>query len=123
MITLRSALALTEWDGVTVLQAGPETGTGACTSWPPCSCAPPTEGRAYYDRKKAAGKTWMEAMRCLKRRLSDVVYRTMLGDYTAGKVAGPGGQRGNVSDASATDSKPHTDLSDPPLPGPAKPKP
>ena len=26
-----------------------------------------TEGRAYYDRKKAAGKTSMEAMRCLKR--------------------------------------------------------
>jgi transposase len=27
----------------------------------------PTEGRAYYDRKKAAGKTSMEAMRCVKR--------------------------------------------------------
>jgi transposase len=40
----------------------------------------PTEGRAYFDRKKAAGKTSMEAMRCLKRRLSDIVYRTMLSD-------------------------------------------
>ena len=30
-----------------------------------------TEGRAYYRRKLAAGKTTMEAMRCLKRRLSD----------------------------------------------------
>jgi len=29
----------------------------------------PTEGRAYYDRKVAAGKTPMEAMRALKRRL------------------------------------------------------
>lgn len=29
MITLRRALALTEWDGVTVLQTGPETGTGS----------------------------------------------------------------------------------------------
>ncbi|SDK00347.1 hypothetical protein SAMN04488074_1044 [Lentzea albidocapillata subsp. violacea] len=29
------------------------------------------EGRAYYRRKPAAGKTSMEAMRCLKRRLSD----------------------------------------------------
>ena len=27
----------------------------------------PTEGRAYFDRKKAAGKTSMEAMRALKR--------------------------------------------------------
>ena len=26
----------------------------------------------------------MEAMRCLKRRLSDIVYRTMLGDYVTG---------------------------------------
>ena len=25
----------------------------------------------------------MEAMRCLKRRLSDIVYRTMLTDYIA----------------------------------------
>ena len=34
-----------------------------------------TEGRAYYRRKLAAGKTPMEALRCLKRRLSDVIYR------------------------------------------------
>jgi transposase len=37
----------------------------------------PTEGRAYYDRKVAAGKTPMEAMRCLKRRLSDIVCHQM----------------------------------------------
>jgi transposase len=43
----------------------------------------PTEGRAYYDRKKAAGKTSMEAMRCLKRRLSDIVYRHMFDDASA----------------------------------------
>ena len=52
----------------------------------------PTEGRAYFDRKRATGKTSMGAMRCLKRRLSDIVYRTMLGDYTPRKVTGPGGQ-------------------------------
>jgi hypothetical protein len=34
-----------------------------------------TPGRAYYRRKLAGGKTPMEALRCLKRRLSDVVYR------------------------------------------------
>jgi hypothetical protein len=78
-----------------------------------------TEGRAYFDRKKAGGKTSMEALRCLKRRLSDIVYRTMLGDYTAGKVTGPGGHRGNDSDSSATGSQPHTGSSDKPLPGPA----
>ena len=32
-----------------------------------------TEGRAYYRRKLAAGKTPLEALRRLKRRLSDVV--------------------------------------------------
>jgi transposase len=43
----------------------------------------PTEGRDYYDRKVAAGKTPMEAMRALKRRLSDVVYRALLADSTS----------------------------------------
>jgi transposase len=42
-----------------------------------------TEGRAYYQRKRAAGKTHREAMRCLKRRLSDVVYRYMRTDAAA----------------------------------------
>jgi len=42
-----------------------------------------TEGRAYFDRRKAAGKTSMEAMRSLKRRLSDIVYRTMIADAIA----------------------------------------
>jgi hypothetical protein len=40
----------------------------------------PTEGRAYYDRRKADGKTSMEAMRALKRRLSNIVYKAMLDD-------------------------------------------
>jgi len=31
-----------------------------------------TDGRAYYQRRLAAGKTAREAIRCLKRRLSDV---------------------------------------------------
>ena len=39
-----------------------------------------TEGRAYYRRKIAEGKTRMEAMRCLKRRISDAVYRQLLAD-------------------------------------------
>ncbi|MGH3761095.1 hypothetical protein [Actinophytocola sp.] len=39
-----------------------------------------TRGRTYYQRKRAAGKSHKEALRCLKRRLADVVYRTMLQD-------------------------------------------
>ena len=87
----------------------------------------PTEGRAYYDRRKTDGKTSMEAMRALKRRLSNIVYRTMLDDAiahaTTGSRTGPGGQRGNDSDSSAAGSHPHTGSSDKPLPGPATSKP
>ena len=39
-----------------------------------------TPGRAYYRRRVADGKTSMEAMRCLRRRLSDVVYRQLAAD-------------------------------------------
>ena len=39
-----------------------------------------SEGRAYYDTKVAAGKTKREAMRTLKPRLSDRVYRQLLTD-------------------------------------------
>jgi transposase len=53
----------------------------------------PTEGRAYFDRKKAAGKTSHEAMRALKRRLSDIVYRRMIDDAITHPVTGPGGHR------------------------------
>ena len=66
----------------------------------------PTEGRDYYDRKKAAGKTSTEAMRALKRRLSNIVFRTMLDDAIRNIATGPGGQRGNDSDSSATGSQP-----------------
>ena len=35
------------------------------------------EARAYYERKQAEGKTRKEAIRCLKRRISDRIYRTL----------------------------------------------
>jgi transposase len=40
----------------------------------------PTSGQAYYRRKRAEGKSSKEALRCLKRRLSDAVYRCLLAD-------------------------------------------
>jgi hypothetical protein len=80
----------------------------------------PTEGRAYFDRTKARGKTSNESMRLLKRRLSDIVYRTMVNDAARHIATGPGGQRGNDSDSSAVGSQPHTNSSDKPLPGPAR---
>jgi transposase len=83
----------------------------------------PTEGRAYFDRMKADGKSSMEAMRCLKRRLSDLVYRQMVNDLVSTRGTGPGGQTGNDSDSSATGSHPDAGSSDKPLPGPVTTKP
>ena len=78
----------------------------------------PTEGRTYYDRRTADGKTSMEAMRCLKRRLSDIVYRTMLTDYVTVQATGPGGHRGTTLTSSVAGSHPHTNSSDKSLPRP-----
>jgi transposase len=40
----------------------------------------PSAGQVYYQRKRAEGKSPKEALRCLKRRLSDAVYRCLLAD-------------------------------------------
>jgi ribosomal protein S4 len=37
-------------------------------------------GRRYHDTKIAAGKTRNEAMRCLKRRLANHLWRLMIAD-------------------------------------------
>jgi transposase len=42
-----------------------------------------TPGRVYYDRKIAEGKTKKEALRALKRRISDAVWRQLHVDLTA----------------------------------------
>jgi len=69
-----------------------------------------TEGRAYYRRKLAESKTPMEALRCLKRRISDAVYRQLVADANAAAAdarpfdeAGPGGHSGAASQSSAAD--------------------
>jgi transposase len=82
-----------------------------------------TDGRRYYRRKLAASKTRMEAIRCLKRRISDAVYRQLVADAHADAEgtlkAGPGGHCGASQESSAADSHPLIDTSDQPLPGPA----
>ncbi len=40
----------------------------------------PGPGRDYYERKLAEGKTQKEAVRALKRRISDAVYRQLVRD-------------------------------------------
>jgi transposase len=83
-----------------------------------------TAGRAYFRRKRAEGKGGLEAMRCLKRRLSDAVYRQLLNDADARHhptetEAGPGGHSGATLTSSAADLTPHVGTSDQPQPGPA----
>jgi transposase len=82
-----------------------------------------TAGRAYYRRKLAAGKTSMEALRCLKRRLSDVIYRQLVRDARTGSGpvvgASPGGHSGATLASSAVDPTPVIDTSDQSQPGPA----
>jgi transposase len=84
-----------------------------------------TEGRAHYRRKLAAGKTPMEALRCLKRQLSDVIFRRLVADArereVSGQDTGPGGHCGATQKSSAVDLPLLIDTSDQPLPGPAQP--
>ena len=55
-------------------------------------CYPHSPGRAFFERKVAQGKTKKEAVRALKRRIADTIYRQLLIDARTGK--GPGGQPG-----------------------------
>jgi len=90
-----------------------------------CQIRLDTPGRAYYRRKLTTGKRPLEAMRCLKRRISDAMYRQLVLDARAvvatDSDAVPGGHRGASQESSAVDLPPHIDTSDQPLPGPAKP--
>jgi len=78
-----------------------------------------TPGRAYYRRKRAAGKSHREALRCLKRRLSDAVYRQLIRDTGTSIGAGPAGHTGTTLASSAAGSHPITSTSDKSLTGPA----
>ena len=84
-----------------------------------------TDARTYYRRKRAEGKKPLEAMRCLKRRISDAIYHQLLADQQQADAkvrdAGPGGQCEASQESSAAGSHPHTSTSDRPLPGPADP--
>ena len=59
-----------------------------------------SEGRAYYDKKLAEGKTPKEALRALKRQISNAIFACLQADArrAAARAEGPGGQQGNDSD-------------------------
>ena len=81
-------------------------------------------GRAYYDRKIAEGKTHKEALRSLKRRISDALFARLLADArrAADAATGPGGQTGNDSALQRGRLTPrYAGSSEKPLPDPNKP--
>ena len=45
------------------------------------------DAQAYMDRQREAGKSHKEAMRCLKRHLSNVVYRHLVADARRAELA------------------------------------
>ena len=77
-----------------------------------------SEGRAYYDKKAAEGKTHKEALRSLKRKVSDAIFARLQTDARQARESGPGGQPGNGSDSSAASSHPERQLFGPATPGP-----
>lgn len=86
-------------------------------------------GAAYFAKKLAAGKGSKGALRCLKRRLADRVFRTLVDDLQATLrehedqtlVTGPGGHPGATTKSSAADRSPMASTSDKSLPEPASP--
>ena len=75
-------------------------------------------GHAYYARKVAEGKTDKEAIRALKRKISDAIYHQLIEDADAQR--GPGGQAGTTPMTSVTGSTPKADSSVRPQPGPRR---
>ena len=78
-------------------------------------------GRAYYDKKIAEGRTHKDALRSLKRRISDAIYARLQADARQAAKAsekGPGGQPGNDSDSGAAGSHPKRRLLGQATPGP-----
>jgi transposase len=72
-----------------------------------------SDGRAYYDRKVKEAKTHKEALRCLKRRISDAIFAHLVADAkrkAEATKAGPGGQMGNGSVAGVAGSHPERRL-------------
>jgi len=79
-------------------------------------------GRAYFDKKRAEGKTPKEALRSLKRQISDAIFTRLQADArrTATPAAmSPGGQPGNHSVSRAAGSHPEHRLFGQATPGPA----
>jgi transposase len=52
-----------------------------------CQARSDPRGKAYYRKKLKEGKSRREAMRCLKRRVSDAVFKALVADSTRASFA------------------------------------
>ena len=83
-----------------------------------------SEGHAYYGKKLAEGKTPKEALRSLKRQVSNAMFARLQAEpggprrSRSGPGPGPGGQQGNGSVASVAGSHPRRRLFGQATPGP-----
>src|SRR6266700_2897194 len=81
-----------------------------------------SQGRACYGKKLAEGKTPKEALRALKRQISDAIFACLQADArraAAAPAKSPGGQPGNHSASRAASSHPDHRLFGQATPGPA----
>jgi transposase len=52
-----------------------------------CQARSDPRGKAYYRKKLDEGNSRREAMRCLKRRISDVVFKALVADSSRVSLA------------------------------------
>src|SRR6266568_2248905 len=81
-----------------------------------------SQGHAYFAKKLAEGKTRKEALRALKRQISDAIFACLQADArraAAAPAKSPGGQPGNHSASRAASSHPDHRLFGQATPGPA----
>ena len=78
-----------------------------------------SEGRAYYDKKLAEGKTRKEALRALKRQISDAIFACLRADARRAAPAPRAreGNRGTTLPPGRPAHTPSAGSSDKPLPG------
>jgi transposase len=83
-----------------------------------------SQGRAYFEKKLAEGKTRKEALRCLKRQISDAIFACLQADAARAAAVAAGqraweGNGGTAHSPAWPAHTPGTGSSGKPLPGPA----
>src|SRR6185437_8255043 len=76
-----------------------------------------SDGRAYYDKKITEGKTPKEALRALKRQISDAIYKHLEAGAARAAASAREGSRGTTLSPARPAHTPGTGSSDKPLPG------